>query len=210
LNKTEAQFFESLVHFNQSETVEKKSVFAEKIMRTRRNRQIHPLTQAQFEYYSYWYHIPIRELVALPEFREDYVWMAQKISPNITADQARRAVQVLLRLGLLARENEKLRQRHAVLNTANEVLSYSVANYHREMLRLAADSLIRVAKPQREISALCMGVSRETAKKIKTRLQEFREEMLTLCAEDATPEHVYQLNIQLFPLTRMDRDDDNI
>ena len=66
LGKNESEFFKILVKFNQAKSsVEKQSV-AEEILKFKAYRKIYPLGQAQYNYYSNWYFIAIREMVALP------------------------------------------------------------------------------------------------------------------------------------------------
>src|SRR3989338_10129624 len=60
LNKEGAIFFRNLVLLNQATTVEERKFYAEQIIRSRFYRKVYPLKQAQFDYYSNWYFIPIR------------------------------------------------------------------------------------------------------------------------------------------------------
>jgi uncharacterized protein (TIGR02147 family) len=206
LNKEETQFFKNLVLFNQATTAEEKHNYARHIMRSHKFKKIHPLSEAQFNYFSRWYMIAIRELVALSTFKEDPEWIACEIDPPITPELAQKALQDLLTLGLIERsQSGKLQVTNANVSTSDEVSSNVIAQIHRELTNKAMESMDRVPREHREISALAMGVSEETMKKVKERIQLFRKELVDLVSQDETPDMVYQLNFQFFPLTQTGR-----
>lgn len=208
LNKSEGEFFTHLVHFGQSRTAEERAEFAGKILRSKSFQKIYPLKQAEFSYYACWYYIAVRELVAFPKFREDHEWIASTILPAITALQAAQAIRDLETLGLLRRdETGRLVQNTRTVSTTNEVSSAAVISYHREMLRKASDAIETVHRSRREISAACIPVSEAMAAEIKRKIQEFRNEILALASQDESPDRIYQLNLQLFPMSRVDDDE---
>jgi uncharacterized protein (TIGR02147 family) len=88
-----------------------------------------------------------------------------------------------------------------VVSTGPEVKSLVVANFHREMMRLAAESIERFPADRRDVSALTISCREGRMEEIKERIAAFRQEMLDLaCAEDEGGQ-VMQINIQAFPLT---------
>jgi uncharacterized protein (TIGR02147 family) len=202
LSKEEAEFFKNLVLFEQATSTEEKHAYSAKIMRSHRFKRIHPISEAQFNYYSNWYYIPVRELVGMPGFKEDPAWIAKKFDPPITEQNVKKALNELQKLGLIIRDAEgRLTTAHSNINTANEVTSQTIAQYHREMMRLAAESIDRFPRTRREISSITMGVSEGTANLIKKRVQEFRAELANLIAQDSEGvDRVYQLNFQFFPM----------
>jgi len=167
LNRREADFFRILVHLNQARTVDEKRIYVEQIMRFQPVRYIHPLRQEQYEYYSQWYNIAIREAVGLPDFVEDPAWIARKLVPPISPGQARKALDLLLRLGLLRREESgRLVQTDAFITTGDEVTSTSVANYHREMMRKGSEAIDLFPPADRDISSVTMSLSIEKFREI--------------------------------------------
>ena len=59
---------------------------------------------------------------------------------------------------------------------------------------------------ERDLAALTVCVSRETAALVKERIHKFREEITQLCDEDPQGTSVYQLNVQWFPLSATEPD----
>jgi uncharacterized protein (TIGR02147 family) len=203
LNKKETEFFRILVHLNQARTIGEKKLYAEQLMQSRTFRYIHPLRQDQYRYYAEWYNIPIRELATLPEFSEDPGWIARSLLPPISPQQAQKALDLLLQLGLLERdESGRLVQADAFISTGDEVTSTSVANYHREMIQKGSEALDRFPGPDRDISSVTMALSEEVFQEIKALIQKFRKELLAIADQDQRPEGVYQINFQLFPLAK--------
>jgi uncharacterized protein (TIGR02147 family) len=135
-------------------------------------------------------------------FKEDPQWIANKIKPAITTAEARRALEDLQKLDLVRRDaNGKLVQSSPNLNTADEVTSSVVAQYHKEMLKKAAESIDRFPREKREISCATFSVTPQGARRIKELVQKFRQDILDITAQEVNPQNVYQLNFQLFPLS---------
>jgi len=207
LNRDESSYFKNLVLFNQATTSEEKMAFSREIFRSRAFRKIHPLKISQFQYLTHWYFVAIRELVNLPHFKEDPEWISQNTLPKITPAQAKQAIEELQKLGLLTRnENGKLVQANAIVATSDEVTSASVAQYHRELMKKASESIDSVPREKRDISGVTFRISGQTAKKIKEMIQTFRKELAEEASHDTSPDAVYQLNLQLFPLSQIQED----
>jgi uncharacterized protein (TIGR02147 family) len=201
LNREEKQFFRNLVLFNQAKVASEKQRYGEELLRSKSFRKIFPLAEAQFNYFNHWYFIPIREFVTLEGFKEDYEWIAQKIVPPIKPTEAEKAVRELLALGMLERDEQgRLKQRASFLSTSDEVSSSAIAQYHREMIKRAAESIDNVPREKRDISNMTITVSEETAAVIKEKIQNFRKELIELVSQGDSPEAVYQINFQMFPL----------
>lgn len=204
LKKEEARFFEHLVCFNQATNDEERNRWYKKLSTSKRYREIREIENDQFEYFSHWYHAAVRELVLLPDFEEDSVWISKNLHPPISVDEAKSSLELLQRLGFLKRDRSgKLVQAERNITTAREVQSLAVANFHRQMIRRAADSIERVTPDKRDISALTLAVSQDKFQEAKRRIQEFRRELNVLLSDDGEADAVYQINFQIFNLTEV-------
>jgi uncharacterized protein (TIGR02147 family) len=202
LNPAEARFFEALVEFNQAQSAEEKNAAFERVTASRRFRNARRVEQGFFQYLSTWYYPTIRELAGRPDFREDPAWIAAQLLPPIKPAQAAEAMELLLDLGLLVRDDAgRIVRGDPSLTTGHEVHALAVGNYHRQMLQRAADAIELVPPAARDISALTVCISAELVPEFKRRIHTFREALLNLGDQDPDPRRVYQLNIQLFPLT---------
>lgn len=202
LKPSEKRFFANLVAFNQASTVEEKNEAFERVAASRRFRRARRLDHAYFEYFSHWYFPAIREMAGRPDFREDPEWIAKQLLPSIHPSQARTALDLLEELELLQRdENGQLVRGETSITTGHEVMSLAIRNYHRQMLERAADSMELVGPERRDVSALTVCIEPDTVSELKDRVHAFRERLLDRCDRDQAPSTVYQINVQLFPLT---------
>lgn len=202
LSRAERDYFRELVRFNQADTPEEKQAHAERLAKSRPARRVHPLREAQLLYYTHWYYVAIRELAARADFSSDPAWVAEQLNPRVTAAQAARALSDLEKLGLLVRDDQgRLAQTTTIVATDDEVASEMVGSFHREMLRLASESIERFRGKDREVSSVTVGLSPSSAHQIKEAIQRFRGELLQIAAADTSPSRVFQLNFQLFPLS---------
>jgi len=212
LNKEEDAYFRNLVLLNQSKTGDESQFYSDQIIHSPAYRKFYPLKVAQYDYYAHWYIVPIREMVSLPNFKEDPEWIARTLQPQITPQEAKFALQTLLNLHFITRDSEgKLVQQSEIVSTGDEVTAAptipqlhkdAVMRFHKEMMRRGAEAIDRFEPTDRDISSLTMNLSRKNANKIKRMVQAFRKELLAISAADKGAELVYELNFQLFPLTR--------
>lgn len=199
----EAEFFADLVAFNQADNMAEKNRSFERIAASRRFRQARRIDGDLFAYLSRWYNPAVRELAAREDFQEDPRWIAAQLVPRITPVEAADAMKLLLSLGLLVRDpvSGRVVRGEPTLTTEHEVRSLGAAAFHRQMLERAAQSLELVPGNKRDLAALTVCVSPETAAIVKQRIHEFREALTELCDSDTRGAVVYQLNVQWFPLS---------
>ena len=74
--------------------------------------------------------------------------------------------------------------------------------FHQQMLTLATEALQKYSSEERNVSSLVVCVRAKTVSELKRRLTSFQQELLALCDADEEPEVVYQVGMQLFPLSR--------
>ena len=205
LKKSEAEFFENLVRFNQAKTDAEKNVYYDRIAANRRYAEARKLEKGQFEYYSKWYIPIIREMVLLDDFREDAAWIVSRLTSSITPREAKEAIEFLLDLGLLARDaKDKLVQQDRHIASGDEVSSLAMTNFQREMIELAAKSIDATPPDLREIGSITFPVSQKRLARAKKMIREFRSRLAGFLAEGKEADAVYQFNFQLFNLSKFD------
>lgn len=199
-----ASFFADLVAFNQAETVAEKNRAFERISASRRFRSARRIEGDLFKYLSHWYYPAIRELAAREDFQENPKWIASTLRPKIAPADASTALNLLLSLGLLVRDETtgRIVRGEPTITTEHQIVrTLAVRNFHRQMLERAGDSIEHVAPLHRDLAALTVCVTPETAAIVKERIHRFREELTQICDADSVGSVVYQLNVQWFPLS---------
>lgn len=203
LDAEDGDFFGLLVSMNQAPTVADRNRAWERVAANRRFRAARKLDGPLFEYLTHWYYPVIRELAGRPDFKEEPAWIAGQLFPTIEAKEARQALKTLEQLGLLVRDADgKLVRGDASLTTGHEVRHVVVPAYHLQMIERAARAVETVPPDARDVSALTVCIRESSLPELKAKIHRFREEMLDRCDTDTGPERVYQLCIQLFPLSK--------
>jgi uncharacterized protein (TIGR02147 family) len=202
LSAESIDYFCELVAFNQAQNTQERERHYRQLRRFRRFRRVHKLDAAQAAYHSRWYIPVVRELVARPDFEEDPKWIAETLLPPISPANAREALTVLGKLGLLKRdERGRLVQSEPLVETPDGPLGHQVVEFHRAMMAHAADALDRVPRDEREISALTLCISTSKMQELKDELLQLREDLLQRYQADEESERVVQVNFQMFPLS---------
>ena len=205
LKKKETEYFENLVFMNQASTHDMKNHYLQKIMAASKPLTSSNLEKASYEYFSRWYYPVIREVILFGDRKLSFAQIAAILSPRITEAQAKKGIELLLALGLIKIGKDGLyEQADKTVRTGAEVRSLVVANFHREMIRLAAESIERHPAEYRDISGITLSVKKEKMPEIKSKIVSLREELLELACQDEDADQVIQINIQAFPLTKTD------
>jgi uncharacterized protein (TIGR02147 family) len=202
LGKGEREYFESLVFMNQAATHEERDHYYRKAVSVRGAGEARELEKSCYEYFSNWYCVAVREVATWSGGTQSAEEIAARLSPPISPKEAEKALRLLEEVGLLRRNSEGAWvQSEQALTTGPEVLSLLVTNFHREMLRLAAESLDRHPPEERDVTAVTVGVNARRMPEIKQKIAALRKEILSMACEDEEPGEVIQINIQAFPLT---------
>jgi len=208
LGKRETEYFEALVNFNQAASDREREFLWGQLQALGGNRSAAVLRRNQYAYFSQWYHPVVRELVSQLDFRGDDARLARSVSPAITVRQARASVQLLLALGLLQKDGKgRLRQSDAAVTTGEQYTSLAVRRFQKTAAVLAAEALERVPRDARDISTLTAGVSAAGFNRMREELVRCRRRLAQIASEDNPADRVYQVNLQLFPVSALPKGD---
>jgi uncharacterized protein (TIGR02147 family) len=204
----ETDYFCLLVGFTQARDSETKNRFYASMIDLKKRLKIMRITEEQYAYYLKWYHPVIRSLVSKVNWNDDFARLAKKLLPPISATEAKRSVALLLKLGFIEKDAlGKWTQKSDAVSTGGEVQSLNIVNYHKQVTKLAEDAFERTPRELRDIASLTMGINKDDVRLIKTKLQEFRKQLMEIARASENPDRVYQLNFQLFPVSRVEVED---
>lgn len=204
LDDRERESFETLVLLTHAPNDLERNRYYQRLRRHERGKSdTRRVESAQFDVYSSWFVLPIRELLLHPDFQEDPRWIAHQLRPRIKPQEVRLALDLLEKVGLVERdETGRLRPADTNISTGPRVRSLAVRNFHRAMMELAADALETVAIDARDITGLTISVTPAQYQDVRARIERFRREILDLTGTPQPGADIYQLSFQLFPLTR--------
>jgi uncharacterized protein (TIGR02147 family) len=202
LNKKEAAYFKTIVQFNNSKKHIDKKILFEKIVNCQKSEK-KIISQDQYTYWDKWYNSAIRELVSLFEISDNYKDVAKLLIPKISPAEAEHAMALLESLGLIEK-NEKgsYRRVDKIVTTGEGWESIAIRQFQMEFLDLAKLALERIPKEERDISSLTISVSEERFETIRTMIKDLRQQIITLAKTDPSPQRIYQIGLQVFPLSK--------
>jgi uncharacterized protein (TIGR02147 family) len=201
LKEKEAEYFESLVFFNQSRTPAEKSIFFEKMLSLQKYRNVPHIKKNQLEFFQEFHHCVVRELVTMRDFSDDFAYLGKMVTPPISAAKAEASVKLLLELGFLGLVDGKYVQVDPVLSTGPAAQDFQVIRWQIRMMQLAIETFERSRAEERTISSSTMGVSRATFDLVVNKIRDFRAHLMEVVSRDENPERVYQLTIAAIPLS---------
>lgn len=201
LKDADAQYFETLVHFNKAKTDRDGRVFFEKLLALK-GLKAYALEKNQYEYYTKWYYSAMLVLLEFYPFTNNYKALAEKLSPAITEGHAKKAIALLKKLDLIRREKTgPYYLTRKIVTTGDQWRSIAVKAFQEETIRLASEALYRHPKEKRDISTVTITIAEKDLDDLHDMIKQFREALLKYAEAQQSPDKVYQLNIQLFPLT---------
>lgn len=202
LNETETQYFRHLVYFNQASSLEEKDRWFGVLMDLKAPHSHYVLEKAQYDYYKDWFNIAVREMLSFFPYRDNPGEMGKRLAPPVPPKKVKRAIELLTELGLVARKEDGSYQATSTfIHTDPDVQSLLVPKFHQSMTRLAEEAITRFPRDERYFSSSTVSLSEKTYHEIIELIRSTRKEVLRKVGEDPTPERVYHLNMQLFPLT---------
>jgi uncharacterized protein (TIGR02147 family) len=207
--KKELHFFELLVAYNHAKRQTERDYFFEQLLQLKK-AQVKQIGADQYKLYSHWYYLVIREMLAIQPrcaTLEEYGrHIARSLEPQVSYGEVRDALDHLLHLGVVSRRPDgSLAAADKFTASGTTVPQVIVNRFLLEFADLARRSIDGIPKKQRRLSTLTFSVSPEGFEQIAGRIDEFRQEVLSIVAADTKPlDRVCHLNLQLFPVTRVE------
>ncbi len=206
LTKKELRYFVQLVQFCQAKTqAEKDRLFAE--LEMMRDMKVAQVTTRQYEIYSHWYYIVLRELLnVIPTdgARIDHQQLAGFLEPSVKPAEVKNALQILERSGVVeCEESGVVRLKDKFISSGENIPQVVVDRILTEFTERAREAIDRFPRSERHLSTLTFSVSQTGYEKIKSKIAEYRREILTMVDNETDrAERVYHINFHLFPVTR--------
>jgi transcriptional regulator with XRE-family HTH domain len=154
----------------------------------------------QFHLISDWYHFAILSLLEIPRSKAEPRWIAARL--GISELQAKLALERLLRLGLLARSGRRLRQSGEPIRIGNTVSTAATRKFHQQLLEKARESLEADPIEERDFTSMTFALDPARLELAKSRIRDFRRALVAELESHGRPRRVYELTVQLFPVSR--------
>ena len=202
----EKEYFENIVAYAQADTEKERTYFLKQAFEVADRADIRLLRQDQYEYYSIWYHSAIRSLIDMIPVRNNYAQLSRRLSPAITVNQAKESLQLLKRLGLIARGDDgcwHLTGKH--IRTGGDISRTAKNQFHIACTELAGNSIRNDPPDSRNAVSMTLGLSKRMYDDIVNETQSFVASVVNIVENnDDIPDRVYQYELLLFPLSTIE------
>lgn len=198
----ESRYFHTLVKLNQAKERVEQDKFLNRLNQLKKQKNVKIITRDFYEYYSKWYYAVVRAVIGFGDFTGNYEALAERILPPITSAQARTSVGFLEKIGFIKNKDGKYLITEPSLTTGEYGRSNAIKNYQQDTMLLAQQALTKIDKKYRDISTLTIGVSAKNIEKIRDIIAEAQKQISIVADTDEDADLVYQLNVQLFPMTK--------
>ena len=199
------EYFLQLTRLDRAPSLDVATQLHGRLLEIRRRRDESSLSSRQRSFLSQWYYPAILALLSTRDFRSDVQWIERRLGYRVSLGQIKAAVGDLINLDLVRYDE----QRHLVptegpLFAGEDIPSLAIRNYHRNMIQLAEVAL-SLPLEKREITGLTVNVAERNVPAIKDRLRRFVKELNEELSAEPLSDQVYQLNLQFFPLTDVEK-----
>lgn len=202
LPRDEAKYFRTLVRFQQAATPEEREETLERLVALNRSpRRV--LEPDRMEYFKHWWHGAIRALLDTGEFGDEPERIAKALVPSVTPGQARESLDLLAKLGLIARRGRgPWKPTDQAVSTPDNLRDELVVGLQMEQIDLVRKSLLRRKAPRRMVATNIVSVSADGFRHLLERMEKTRSELRSIVHKDSLPaERVCQVVLALVPLT---------
>ena len=204
LTKRETDYFEAMVNFNNAININEKEYYFQKLQFLSKKNKSSIIRENQFTYFANWYYSAIRELVSIIYWGNDYRILANSVYPKITPKQAEKAVKLLVDLGMIKKmPSGRYIQIKKTITFDDRVTSLAMQKCQKQTIELGLLNLENVKNEYRDISTLTLRVSEEGFYRTKEEIKHFKEKLIGIINSDEATDRVYQINIQLFPVSKI-------
>jgi uncharacterized protein (TIGR02147 family) len=170
------------------------------------------MNEKEFEVHRYlksWFYVAIRELSLLPDFKDDAQWIKKRLRTKVPLAEISSAVEFLKDHNfILQHEGKYFQNPEKNLECVDGVYKISLANFHRQMLELAADSIDQLSSQKRVVIGNTIPIRFEDFEKAKKILDDALDEIQKLQSDQGNGDEIYHFELAAFPLTHeMDEDE---
>lgn len=203
LSEVDANYFRTLVHYNQTDNEQEKTLILERLRGLRRKVKQQLIPKNLYRYYSNWYYPAIRELACIIDWKDDFTFLADLLEPPISEQQAREALSYLSENGFIHKTIDgRYEQSDPAITTGSEVISDAIRKFNETLAHKGAESVENFPPTERDVRAIVAGISRKSYLLIKEEIRDFFSRTIRIVDDDKDADRVYSLNVQLFPLSK--------
>jgi uncharacterized protein (TIGR02147 family) len=182
------------------ENLERAGIPEAKLKRVSRSKARTALVdRSRYEVLSQWFYLPIMDLLTCVPAPRSAPEISRRL--DLPLETVRTALAKLESLGLVENRNGRLEKAVDHVEFPANTPQALIQAYHRQMLEKAASALASPDYDARLVTGVTLAVNPDNLKRAKARLSAALQEVIEILTDGPCTD-VYQLNTQLFPLTK--------
>lgn len=201
LSADEQKFLNLLRTVGQSEDSNSRLAAVNEMMRFKKFKTTNKKENRTYEYLTKWYYVAIYEMFNLDGFKYDIGWIQTKLAKKLSLTEIEQALDFLKQNNFVKQNpNGTWSQVETSLDCTEGIFKISLAEFHKQMLDLAHESIHSVARDERLIMGQTMAISKENFEQIKQIIQQAVKQINEVNKGAHNKENVYHVEIAAFPL----------
>lgn len=196
-----ADYFSLMVQIAHEKELNKKNKLYQSLLDLR-SKRVKKINQKQHSLFEKWYLLALREIIDIKGGVDDCDDIAGCLRPQVPVKEIKKEIAMLKNLGIIADNGSgRMGATEKLLSTGETWENMVIQKYQSDMIQLAGNALHSFPKSDRDISTMTVGFCPDDVIKVKEILKRTRQEIMTLAEDAKNREYVYQINIQVFPLS---------
>lgn len=197
----EKEFFQNLIQYNQEQTYRQKKMHLDRMVSLMRISD-KKLVPAQYRLCEKWFYPIVLEVIRIHDISDDWSLLGKLVRPQITATEAKEAIQLLRGLDLIQQNAQGFWEPTGTILTFGEGWkSVAARAFQGQAIEMAQQALVEVPVQDRDISTLTLSMGKETFERIQQSIYLLRKEILAAVQADQSADRVYQMNVSLYPVS---------
>jgi uncharacterized protein (TIGR02147 family) len=195
------KYFTSLVQFQTTKDEDLKEILNAKLKVLNPKLRNHfDITIDRFNLMAEWYHTAILEMTHLD--RKKLTPDTLSVELSISKEQAKAALELLLRLELIEEEGEGFfRKAKGKFQAQSEIPNEALRRYHYQMLSKAQESLRTQTPQEKFVGSETIPLNSKDLPKAVDIIENCFQQLLQLAENSLDRDYVYHVGIQAFKLT---------
>ncbi len=200
-SRMESEYFRHMVSLQESRDPLAQAQYSRVLGALRNRLRPKSLEKIHYEYFREWYMPVLRELFCQVPVSTSFQGIASLLSPSISTAQVQAALDVMLKLGILVKEGDGYKQANTRIHASESLRQKAITAFQTDMMKLGIDAMRIPGKHATRFTTTTMGVPRFLLPVLMEKIRQFQNEIANLVSTQSDFDQVFQLNLQLFPLS---------
>jgi uncharacterized protein (TIGR02147 family) len=203
----EAQYFETLVNYNQSKDVDSKKYYFQMLKEAAsgiKNSAVE-ISSHQYDIFSNWYVIPVFESLSLTHIEHTPDAISKVFRKKISAKEVKHALETLEKAGIVAFDAEKniYKKTNEEIRYTQSVVNFAIREFHKQTLGNAIEFIDNEAIENRYLRSLTLAISAKHVDEVYAEIDKLVKNLNTKYSNFKNEKDVLmQLNLNILNLIK--------